>query len=435
MTLTPSQQEQYDNIISCINDAVHDKPYAPRIISLEGPAGSGKTTTTSQIINAILGKYTIKVTATTHKALKVLRDMLNLPDNIQTSTIHSHLCLKMQTNYITGAMELVQDTKKTVPRVDILFVDESSMASDVLFKHVENCVDRRQAKIVIFCGDSHQLLPVEGGYNPVYNINYRYQLTEVVRQAADNPIIQLATELRKDIESQQFRDARELLQLFRKYEGEKIIIPKDRNEFFTLFFNDIENKDKFICTYTNDAMETYNKFCRNIVKNNPKDAYLPGDEVVFLEHHSVGDETIHVNNEIVTIKRCNLQEYPMVPSIKYWECIDEEDKSFNVIDPGSKNDWTKFLNDLSNYAKSLPKEERRNAWMEFYSHKNFMSPVAFTYSGTVHKSQGSSYDECYVDIDEIFRAWRYSDDNMIFRLLYVGCTRPKDKLILKINNP
>lgn len=432
MTLTKSQQHIYNNVLSCINDAVHDKPYAQRIISLEGPAGSGKTTLSSELINAILGKYTIKVTATTHKALKVLRDMLKLPDDIQTSTIHSHLALKMQTNFITGAMDLVQDTRKTVPRVDVLFVDESSMASDVLFKHAENCVERRQAKIIIFIGDAMQLAPVEGGYCPVFDINYRYQLTEVVRQAADNPIIQLATEIRKDIESKQFRSQQELIELFHKYKSDKILIPKDKNEFFSLYFDEILNKEKFICTYTNDAMNIYNKFCRNIIKQQPKDDFIVGDEVVFLEHHSIGDEAIHVNNEIVTITECTLKDYHLAP-VKYWDCKDDKGESFNVIASEYKQQWNKFLNNLSYTAKSLPKEDRRNAWVEFYANKAFMSNVAFTYAGTTHKSQGSSYDETYVDIDEIFNAWRYQEAEMIFRLLYVACTRPKDKLILKIN--
>jgi ATP-dependent exoDNAse (exonuclease V) alpha subunit len=307
------------------------------------------------------------------------------------------------------------------------------MASKDLFKYIEQSVDRRQAKIVIFIGDEYQLLPVEGGHNPVYKLNYRYKLTEVVRQASDNPIIQLASEIRKDIEHQKFRSATELLQLFRKFEGTNIIIPKDKNEFFNLLFTDIENKDKFISTYTNEAMKNYNYFCRNIVKNQPKDDYIVGDEVVFLEHHSVGDDIIHVNNEIVKIQKCNKVEYFLAPTIKYWECQDEGGEWFNVVANDSSYEWNKFLNQLSQYAKTAPKDKKREAWKDFFGHKNFMSKVAFTYAGTVHKSQGSSFDEGYVDVDEILRAWKYQESDMIFRLLYVACTRPKDKLILKIN--
>lgn len=433
MTLTNSQQEQYNYILGCIHDAVAGKPYTPKIVSLEGPAGSGKTTLTSKIINNILGKYTIKVTATTHKALKVLRDMLQLPENIQTSTIHSHLALKMQTNYITGDMDLVQDTKKTVPSIDVLFCDESSMASDTLFKHAEHCVERRQAKIIVFIGDKFQLAPVEGGYCPIFDINYRYQLTEVVRQAADNPIIQLATEIRGDIESKNYRNVNEIIKLFKKYESEHIIIPKDKNELFTRFFDNIETKEKQICTYTNKAMNNYNKFCRNIIKQNPKDDFIISDEIVFLEHHTVGDEIVHANNEVVKIVSCELKEYFGAPDIMYWECRDEKNRIFNVVDSLSTGNWNKFLGDLSYIAKSLPPKERRDAWRNFYSNKQFMSPVAFTYAATVHKCQGSSFDEMYVDVDEILSALRYQEQDMIFRLLYVACTRPKDKLVLKIN--
>ena len=433
MKLTASQQKEYNHILNCINDAVQGKPYAPRIVSLEGQAGSGKTTLTAKIINTIMGKYTIKVTATTHKALKVLRDSLKLPENIQTSTIHSHLALKMKTNYVTGDMELIQDFQKTVQRVDVLFCDESSMASDVLFKHAENCVERRQAKIIVFVGDKYQLSPIDGnGTCPVFDIHYRYQLTEVVRQAADNPIIQLATEIRNDIESQNFRSYKEVIQLFKDYECSNIIIPKDTNELFTRFFEDIENKEKFICTYTNKAMKHYNNFCRNIVKKNPVDDYIVGDEIVFLEHHVVDDEIVHSNNEIVTIAACELKEY-IVPGIWYWECRDNKGSSFNTIASRSANAWNKYLNDLAYTAKKLPKNERRNAWMNFYSNKEFMSPVAFTYAGTVHKSQGSTYDEIYVDVREILSAGRYQDPDMIFRLLYVAITRAKDKVILKLN--
>lgn len=436
--LTPDQQEAFNNIIACINDAVFDNPYCTRTVSLSGGAGVGKTFLTARIIENIQGKYSIKVTCTTHKALKVVRDMLKLPDSIKSSTIHSHLALKMKTNFLTGNQELIQDTKRNIERVDVLFCDESSMVSDELYNHVQNAIERRLVKIVVFIGDSKQLLPIDGNQNPVYSGKFQYELTEIVRQAADNKIIQLSTILRKCIENQKFLSNAQLKECLNRYIGEDIIHCPTYNEFLGKYFEDIEipeneRKSKFICTFTNSASEVYNKICRAKIKGEDIPSLIVGDEVVFHEMHLIHDDVIHVNNEIVKIRQLELLPHHEVPDVEYWSCTDMEGRHFNVLEHSSKTTWDKYLQTIANCAKlTSDRAQKSELWRQFYETKETMSTVSFTFAGTTHRCQGSSYDEIYVDFDEILSYRRYDNDDLIFRLLYVGVTRASKTAIIKM---
>lgn len=132
--LNEQQSEFVDKIISHITNAVETNPdsYKDRFIFLQGLSGSGKSTSSAVIIKelskvSVRGKpLTIKVTAPTHKALGVLREMVESIGlrNIPVSTIHSHLGLKLTENYKNGTMELQKDQSKTVERFDAIVVDE-----------------------------------------------------------------------------------------------------------------------------------------------------------------------------------------------------------------------------------------------------------------------------------------------------------------------
>jgi len=433
--LNDDQQKYFNYIIDCINDAVNDAEYCTRTVSLSGCAGSGKTYLTSKIIDSLLKtNISIKVTATTHKALKVLRDMLHLPEHINTSTIHSHLALKMKTNFQTGEQFLEQDNKGNIQRIQVLFCDESSMVSDELYTHIQNAIDRRLIKIIVFVGDSKQLLPIDGKQNPVYSGKYQYELTKIVRQAEGNKIIQLASIFRRCIENQTFLSNENIIKSIEHFSGDNIIRYRDFNDFMGHYFKE-ENreKEKFICTFTNNASEVYNKICRGVIKGEDIPPLIASDEVVFHDMHVEDDKVIHVNNEIVTIKFIETRIHDEFDDVYYFYCIDEENRSFNVIHPNSKRIWEKYLADIAFDAKSSKDhQERNNLWKKFFNLKQQIQHITFTYADTTHRCQGSSYDEVYIDFDEILSYRRYNNDDLIFRLLYVGITRARKTAIIKM---
>ena len=113
---------------------------------LEGPAGSGKTTTLQFLIENVINNSmfgNIVLSAPTHKALKVMKKMIKpeLRDQLQFFTLHSLLGLKHQIT--KEGNEIFVKDKKTTSKFtlfDVIIVDESSMIADQLFKDRKSVV-------------------------------------------------------------------------------------------------------------------------------------------------------------------------------------------------------------------------------------------------------------------------------------------------------
>ena len=170
--------------------------------------GVGKSFLTTVLV-AELKKITSKMilTTPTHKSLSILTKM-GESNKVEAKTIHSYLKCKVVENYNTGTLELKQNLDKPIESVDVLFCDEASMVNSSLFEMIQTQLFNGIIKTLIFVGDPNQLLPVEeGDNNPIYGDLVpcsEYTLTEIVRQAKDNKIIQLVTKIREYITSQEY---------------------------------------------------------------------------------------------------------------------------------------------------------------------------------------------------------------------------------------
>ena len=107
--LTPHQLEVFEEITSKIKDnlskRVNSISLSDRFLSLTGAAGTGKSYLTAAIVDEIdntlpVGQYDIQITAPTHKALKVMKEMLfySYDIGVKCSTIHSFLNIKQKSN-------------------------------------------------------------------------------------------------------------------------------------------------------------------------------------------------------------------------------------------------------------------------------------------------------------------------------------------------
>ena len=170
--------------------------------------GTGKSFLTTVLV-AELKKITSKMmlTTPTHRSLAILTKM-GEANKVEAKTIHSYLKCKVVENYNTGTLELKQNLDKPIESVDVLFCDEASMVNSSLFEMIQTQLFNGTIKTLIFVGDPNQLLPVEeGDNNPIYCDLVpcsEYTLTEIVRQAKDNKIIQLVTKIREYITSQEY---------------------------------------------------------------------------------------------------------------------------------------------------------------------------------------------------------------------------------------
>lgn len=182
--LTPTQSAAVQQITGWLRTA---RAMGPQEFRLFGYAGTGKTTT---IVTAV-GDVDLRVAyiAFTGKAASIMRR-----NGIDAQTLHSLIYKRIDDCPITGEPRFEPRKPEEVRHLDLIVLDECSMignriANDLLHYGVP----------VLAIGDPAQLPPVKDGAGLGYFTRgvADVMLTEIHRQAADNPVLQLATKARK----------------------------------------------------------------------------------------------------------------------------------------------------------------------------------------------------------------------------------------------
>ena len=214
ISFTPNDQqiEALDNLAAFISKGFDttSNDVTDNMYTLMGYAGTGKTSIT-KILLEYLRKRNISstVTATTHKAKGVLSQAIGTP----ATTIHKSLALApfidpTMVNLKKLEMSIVSDGD---PVTDVIIIDESSFIGPDLFKFIKDRSGKNQQQI-IFIGDPAQLKPVskqtkngvvlEKQNSPVFReVSNRSELTKVERQAGDNPLGPILDSIRNNIKA------------------------------------------------------------------------------------------------------------------------------------------------------------------------------------------------------------------------------------------
>lgn len=174
---------QQDAAIKAVREWLAD-PNGPQIFRLFGFAGTGKTTLARELAGSVSG---LALAATfTGKASLVLRSK-GFDD---ASTIHS-LIYSVEVDPETGEVTFKLNQESTLADAALLIVDEVSMVPEDLARDLLSF----GVKILVL-GDPAQLPPVKGeGF--FINTEPDVMLTEVHRQAAENPIIRMSMDIRE----------------------------------------------------------------------------------------------------------------------------------------------------------------------------------------------------------------------------------------------
>jgi len=195
MEMTRQQEEARKLLYAAIREGAME-------FVLFGYAGTGKTTLIKFLVEAANGH--VVVLALTNKAVRVLRD--KGIDNAET--IHRFLYPRVGQgicNCRGEDEEFVEFHAKTCPAIKPVFGTDPLMGEDVIVPSliiVDECsmVPEKIARDildkgipVLAVGDPFQLPPVEG---KPYWTKPDYELTDIQRQAKDNPIIRLAHDVR-----------------------------------------------------------------------------------------------------------------------------------------------------------------------------------------------------------------------------------------------
>jgi exodeoxyribonuclease-5 len=192
--LTAGQRDALEKVVKM---AAVPKGAIPETCVIAGPAGTGKTTLLKMVCDEI-GESLI--VAPTGKAALRVKQATGYP----ATTIHK-LLFKTTKSPLTGEVEftLKEPHEIPVPESGFLISDESSMIDAQLHDSMMAIADGANLKL-LFLGDLAQLPPVTPPGKAPFNIldpklyqpTYRADLTEIVRQAAGDPLIQTSMYLR-----------------------------------------------------------------------------------------------------------------------------------------------------------------------------------------------------------------------------------------------
>ena len=355
---------QQDEALKAVDAWLNDKN-APQVFRLFGWAGTGKSTLAVHLAQSV---GSVVFAAFTGKAALVMRRR----GCEGASTIHSLIYKFVDDKQGTPQFKLDDDSDAM--DAELIVIDEVSMVGQQLAEDLLSFGTK-----ILVLGDPFQLPPInDTGY--FTQAEPDFMLTEIHRQAADNPIVRLSMDIRENgrLDYGEF--------------GESKVVRKrdvDRDQVLLA--------DQILCG-TNATRISYNDRVREL-KN------LPPQEPV------VGDKLICLRN--------NHQKQLLNGQL--WIAEDVVYKGLGVLDmvlnPDDAGDRTNRAN-ITTHEKFFHGKEAELGWGERKKFDEFY----FGYALTVHKAQGSQWDNVYL-FDE---SWAFREDRA--RHLYTAVTRAAERI-------
>ena len=404
-------------------DEVYDRlARGERYTGLRGYAGTGKTYLVSRLVEQLVEEdCTVTVCAPTHKAVQVLTDELGEAP-VQMQTLHSFLGLRLQPTE-DGEYELVAEETQDYA-AGVVIVDEASMIGREEWKHIEDSPFWLQW---LFVGDPAQLPPVNEDPSPALDVPGP-TLETIHRQAADNPILELATQIRTGGNgrfSSTFED------------GKGVAITRNRSEFLDsvlrAFDTDAFAEDATharVLAYRNKTVRRYNREIRTARYGEDAERFVEGEWLVATEtwyHEGVARLT---NSEEVRVKKATIDTFEADDQSEWktWK--------LKVRTPGRgltrtayvlhEDEFDRYENDLERRRETA--KEDGSKWDRYYELRERFARVDYAYASTVHKAQGSTFNTVFVDHRDL-KACRGEERQA---LLYVAVTRPARRLALLV---
>lgn len=454
--------------------------------TLRGFAGTGKTFLISYVIQAAQNAgLTIAVAAPTNKAVRVLREKIQEqqgrdieadpldakdayerkrmpapePGSISFGSVHSLLGLKLSERD-DGSQECLSMSDAKLHQYHLVVIDECSMISDDLFNRI--VASKRRAR-VLFIGDPAQLPPVDAkeAISPTFaKVSLEVTLSEVVRQAADNPIIKLSMMIRKAIESNQRVDATaiaESLPCSNEQSKAAMVFGGDDVVINFALFELKAGRDARILAFTNKAVLAYNEAIHEALHGVTLFPFVAGERVIAhsqcevlsvdSEGEPTGGTSILITSEEAVIEEVRDKKHPIFKSIPARQMILVRDTGSKVAayvaenpDALDREISEKFAENrrLKGEATSAERAgdyvtanklvaEAKKAAKSGWAMRRAFSPLRHSYALTTHKSQGSTFDTAIVDFADMARMRSTFDFN---RGLYVATTRSREYLAL-----
>lgn len=373
MDWSPQQREALDQVGDWLSRAVKVKNFkgsdVPQVFYLGGYAGTGKSTLAKYLVEKrkkVFGAYTGKAAVVMQKS-----------GCDGASTLHS-IVYNAKRDPRTGKYRFEFNSDSPCKYCDVIVVDEVSMVGDKIGSDL-----LRYNKPILVLGDPAQLPPIKsGGFFTARDPDI--MLTEIHRQAENNPIIRLAAEVRAGG-----------VPAYGSYGLSSVI---DTAEITPKAILDADQ----VLVGRNRTREQYNERIRELKKI---DGTLPivGDRLVCLKNdHALGI----FNGGIYRVEKLETPEEDRQRCVRLIVRSEDFPDADFVDVTVRKEFFTGGYQDIF--------------WKELMGQQQF----TFGYALTVHKSQGSQWDNVVLfDQSKAF-------GDQWSRWLYTGITRAAERITI-----
>ena len=437
---------------------------------LKGYAGTGKTFLMGVLIDylesikrpfqlmaptgrasMIIGQKTESSASTIHRAIYDFDRLVDKPTTFQFGYELSTNDSSVSTVYIVDESSMVSD----IHSEDEFFTFGSGHLLQDLITYVG--IKTHGKSKLIFIGDNAQLPPVGMKTSPALNANYlnekygidceEIELTEVVRQRQDNPVLGFATQLRQSLDSKKFNR----FDLPKNTKEISIIKSEDFLQKYISQQPEFPNGESIVITYSNKSALEYNQDIRKhyFGKECPIAA---GDFIIFTRNNynyevdllngmfsrviDASDKTeersttfIVKNNERVTIKhrfRDIIIEVGQDNAEKITircKVIDQFlDSPTGRLHPYEQRALYIDFKNRHTYLKAGTKEFKDALKNDLYFNA---LQTKYGYAITCHKAQGGEWKKAFVDFNVSLGLLTES----FYRWAYTAVTRSKQELI------
>jgi len=356
---------QQDAALVAVSNWLKDKS-GPQVFRLFGWAGTGKSTLARHLAQ---GVRSVKYAAFTGKAALIMRKN----GCRGASTIHSLIYSLVSDK--EGEPKFALDPESEAMSADLIVIDEVSMVDEALGRDLLSFGTK-----VLVLGDPFQLPPVQGaGFFTADTPDI--MLTEIHRQAQDNPIIRMSMDIREGDHLD-----------YGRY-GDSVVISRSEVD------RDAVLQADQVLAGRNKTRVAYNDRLREL-KNMPAHEPVVGDRLVCLRNNP---QKKLLNGQIWTaaeVKKRSGGRFSM------------------LLDPDEPTGKTASQAKVLTHLAFFSGEEDNLSWPE----RRRFDEFTFGYCLTVHKAQGSQWDDVYLfDESYVFREDRQ-------RWLYTGITRAAERI-------
>ena len=416
LNLTQDQQEAYKKFLGFL---LSDE----KEFHLFGAAGCGKTFLIQHFITQGLKDYrkTIQVlgvkskikasyvTATTNKAAALLQSKF-----CQVQTIFKLFNVSVSENYKTGETYLKENDTPMLKN-NLIFIDECSMLPKQMLKIIRantfNCK-------IVYVGDNYQLAPVNE--RPMWDQTPTATtaiLSTPVRNKESQALVDLCAQLRETVDTKIFKPIKLVPGAIEKLDNDGLA-----NWLNTANFE------------TSRALSFTNKRALEYIHWVEQNRYARSD---FL-----AEGQTYINNSLIQSNQGHCLYYPeeelkllkMEPEVltqyrhkdNRFYSYDFHTRKVDLISNQTGKQKTVQICTRPNEFKAVLKQVAKDKdWLSYYDLKDRIGDLRLPYASTVHKSQGSTFDEVVVDLESFEQCKSYS---VASRLLYVAVSRARKKV-------